>query len=234
MRSLYVVLVLVSAACMNSHPGSVVEIANDACVTCHQDEYDATSMPTHTTVAPTPFPTSCADCHRTSSWQPALGGLHPAPPKFPIASGPHRGIKCLDCHNLDIMAPSTLGANTDCVACHPDSSELRSDHQGASGPQGEPYAYTPDVRNFCLTCHPTGTAYKHKFPRRHHGANACTDCHDRSTGPDAGGQNVTCFKSGCHSLGEEDRRHDGGSYTRAKDGTNHFCLKCHADGRGDD
>lgn len=230
MRSLYVVLVLMTASCLQSHPGDIVEISLDRCVACHQNEYDATSMPVHITVAPTPFPTTCGDCHRTTSWQPALEGLHMG--QFVI---PHFGAQCLECHDLDIAAPAKLGADTDCVACHPDSSELQSDHAGAMSEQGQPYAYTPDVRNFCLTCHPKGTAYKHRFRRTGHHNVACAKCHDRSSGlPDAGGQNVTCFGSGCHSQTKEDNREDHGTrYEREKDGTNHFCLECHERGDGD-
>jgi hypothetical protein len=234
-RMLIVVLALV-AGCMQSHPDQIVEITQESCATCHTTEYDATSVPPHTTAG---FPTTCGDCHRTTDWHPALGGLHPEP-KFAVTSGPHGGVKCLVCHDLDSPAPSTAGADTNCIQCHPDSRDQRDSHVGTLGPQGQPYAYSEAVPNFCLTCHPTGRANKHpdkKFPRTGPHNRPCTTCHDRSAGPDAAGANTTCLNSGCHSLGEEDRQHreENGYTSRRGDGSNrHFCLECHPTGGGGD
>lgn len=228
-----VLMITIATACTQSHSGQVVEIRNEACVTCHQIEFDATSAPVHETSG---FPTTCADCHRTTDWQPALGGLHPDP-AFPIAAGPHGEIKCLTCHDLDVAAPSAAGANTDCVQCHADSKYQRDSHAGARGPQGQAYAYTPEVRNFCLSCHPQGRANKHpddRFPRNGDHNTACVNCHDRSVGPDTDGGNTTCLSGGCHSLSREDSHHreENGYAAKRGDGSNrHFCLECHPRGR---
>jgi len=230
MKGSSLALLALVSACMQSHSADVVEITQESCVACHTLDYEASSVPPHMTSG---FPTTCADCHRTTDWQPALGGLHPEP-KFAVTSGPHDGAKCLVCHDLDSPAPSTAGADTDCVQCHPDSRGLRDGHVGALGPQGQTYAYTAEPRNFCLTCHPKGSAYKHRFVRKGEHARPCTSCHDRSAGPDTGGANVTCLNSGCHSLGEEDREHreQGGYASKRGDGSNrHFCLDCHPTGR---
>lgn len=246
-RSLAVLLVL--GSCLQSHDDSRVQVRQEDCVTCHLVDYDGTTEPPHT-AAPTAtgtveFPKTCADCHKTTSWKPALGGLHPPPPQFPIANGaPHVDIACLTCH-VDLNTTAVAGANTDCVQCHPDDRTQRDSHAGVKSPQGASYAYTPDVRNFCLTCHPAGLAKKHprdQFPLTGPHDAPCLECHDRASGlPDMDGMNTTCIASGCHSLSEEDRHHreEGGTrYTQLRgDGSNrHFCLdsRCHPDGRKHD
>jgi len=236
MRGSLLALLALISACMQSHSAQAVEIRQEDCVTCHTLDYEASSLPPH---APSGFPTTCADCHRTSDWQPALGGLHPEPP-FAVTSGPHGGVKCLACHDLDILAPSTAGANTNCIQCHPDSKGQRNSHPaGTRGPQGQTYAYTADVPNFCLTCHPAGRANKHpkdRFPLTGNHNRACTTCHDPNIQPN-NAANTTCLNSGCHSLGEEDRQHrEERRYpTTRGDGSNrHFCLACHPSGGGGD
>lgn len=239
-------LPLVLASCLQSHDDKRVAVRETDCVTCHLVDYDGTTQPPHGNVpganGPVEFPKTCGDCHRTTSWQPALNGLHPPPPQFPIASGPHDAIKCLACHDLDSLAPSAAGANTNCIQCHPDTADQRDSHTGVRGPAGQAYAYAPAVANFCLTCHPNGLAKKHpdnEFPRTGPHAASCTSCHDRASGiPDMDGMNTTCINGGCHSLAKEDDHHreEGGArYTQLRgDGSNrHFCLdsRCHPDGR---
>jgi len=230
-RSMIVVCVLV--ACTQSHTGQI-EIRQEDCAACHTADYDATTTPVHATAG---FPTTCADCHRNVDWVPALEGIHPEP-RFMVKAGPHGGIKCLVCHDLDAMLPSVAGANTNCLQCHPDDAYQRDSHVGVRGPAGQTYAYTSAQRNFCLTCHPAGTALKHpndRFPRTGDHNAPCSTCHDRASGvPDQGGMNTTCITSGCHSLAEENDHHrEVGEYASARgDGSNrHFCLQCHPTGR---
>lgn len=42
------------------------------CVTCHLADYQGTDSPRHEGR----FPTTCADCHSTDAWIPALGGAN--------------------------------------------------------------------------------------------------------------------------------------------------------------
>jgi hypothetical protein len=224
------VLLLGLVACVQSHDDKRVSVRGEDCVTCHRVDFDTTQAPPHAAVpsvtGAVAFPTTCADCHRTSSWQPALGGLHPSP------------------HNLELGSTSVAGANTNCVQCHPDDTEQRDSHKGVRGPTGQAYAYAPAVQNFCLSCHPQGLAKKHpdtEFPRTGPHATPCDSCHDRASGlPDMDGLNTTCINSGCHTLSKEDSNHrdEGTRYTQARgDGSNrHFCLAsgCHPDGRKND
>ncbi|HEY5946153.1 MAG TPA: hypothetical protein VIV40_11710, partial [Kofleriaceae bacterium] len=166
------------------------------------------------------------DCHRTTSWAPALAGLHPDG-KFP-RNAAHRNIACLKCHDVDSPASSVAGADTNCIQCHPNTSTLASDHNGVLAVDSTPYSYRAEVLNFCLSCHPAGTAFHHNevFSRSHGGQDGtCTNCHIRSLGPD--NVNVTCKNAGCHTQPGIDGRHrEVSSY----DPNN--CLRCHRGGRG--
>ncbi|HTM19382.1 MAG TPA: hypothetical protein VL172_02705 [Kofleriaceae bacterium] len=218
-------LPLALAAACTAH-GSAVEIRADDCVLCHRADYDGAAPP-----HPGHFPTTCADCHLTDGWVPALGGNHPET-QFPIGSGAHAGIGCRDCHDLT-AGPSTGGANTNCIGCH----EHRRDvvdpiHEGIDG-----YGWDPSAPHFCLTCHPDGQAANHPeaaFPISSgpHSGLACTDCHDRDRGPDRDGANTDCI--GCH-LGVHtqgrmaDAHNEVGNYSWQPDQPN-FCLRCHPRG----
>lgn len=240
-RTALIVTTALLAACFESHKG-VQELRGDDCYTCHVDDYDATSMPVHT--APTvDFPTACVNCHKTTDWQPALEGNHPAEIVFPIQSGAHATTPCLQCHDLDVGLPSSAGANTNCIGCHPNDAYQRDAHVGTTSVAGTPYQYRADIANFCLVCHPKGTALKHpddKFPRTGDHNASCVTCHDRSAGNDAQGANTTCLVSGCHSLGEEDGQHrEVNNYTATRNGpwpqpnltSRNFCRVCHPRGR---
>lgn len=233
------VLVLVFAGgCFESHPSNMQELANEACYTCHTPDYNGTTAPVHRDNADV-FSTACVNCHRTTSWKPALEGLHDV--TFIIDSGIHANIKCLACHDLDSGLPSKAGANTNCIQCHPQTQALDDSHIGATQDVTNiPYQYQSSKPSFCVDCHPTGRAPHHPddlFPRTNHHAVACNTCHIKPDGPDTKGMNTTCVDGACHhTLSWSDGRHNGdvGSYPGIRgDGSNkHFCLdsRCHPDG----
>lgn len=142
------------------------------CVSCHLDDYNATTNPNHTAAG---FPTDCADCHTIYGWSPATfdhDGLY-----FPIYSGEHGGEwnQCSDCHEV----PNNFSVFT-CISCHEhNQQEMDDEHQGVQG-----YIYES---NACLSCHPDGSkgnAFNHSisiFPLTGaHLAVNCQQCH--STG----------------------------------------------------
>jgi hypothetical protein len=141
---------LSAPACLADHPAGAVEVGGGDCYSCHRPDYEATTMPAH----PGMFPTTCADCHMTSAWQPALGGAHPES-AFPIRSGPHSGFGCFDCHDPENLGPSSVdGANTDCIGCHTgEHSRTKMDEKHQEEPG---YVWDDGMPHFCLTCHPTG------------------------------------------------------------------------------
>lgn len=179
-------LALVLGACFQQQHASGTDVSGLECATCHIDLYNAS--PTHAG-----RPTTCADCHNTTDWG-ASG--HPEN-AFPIASGAHKGIDCATCHVASRGSPSK-GANTDCVQCHPQS-KADPDHSGVSG-----YQYDGNTKNFCLTCHPDGTAKSHPespFPIKsgNHVGIACATCHNPARGS-VPSQNIDCYGGGaCHS-----------------------------------
>lgn len=224
------------ASCLQAHDGQT-EVRGEQCATCHLDDFNVTSQPPHRENA---FPESCGDCHKNTGWQPALEGLHPSEPKFPLTAQPHAKIKCLDCHELG-SGPSKAGANTNCVRCHKLTLAVMAQHDGAKSAQGVAFQYSGDVKNFCFSCHPSGRITRHMAsnPFRLSGPHKayCVRCHDRALGDINNKDNTTCLRSGCHSLGKLNGEHEGATYGTLRDtGSPHFCLdsRCHPDGRKHD
>ena len=254
--SLAVLALALVAACFDSHGGQQA-INKDDCGTCHIAEFNATGPTPEFPAAPV-HPGSmgctvkdCAQCHRTTTWANSLGGCdHPetatAAPStgFPLHSlgTQHTNIKCIDCHSDAITAEtgatSHLGANTDCIGCHPNDSSQQQNHVGVlyetGARTGQPYAFLPDDRRFCLDCHPQGLALGHgknnPFDLPHHHS-TCGQCHDNASGlGHQGGADVTCMRGGCHDGNGSDRAH------HADTGHHPGCLAqgCHPDGRSHD
>jgi hypothetical protein len=231
-RLTLVLLTLSVAGCFQSHPSDRVELMGKDCNGCHAKDWLATTAPVHPST-PQVFSTACVNCHRTVSWQPALEGLHSE--TFLMATGAHAPIACLDCHDLDRGLPSKAGANTNCIQCHPDDAHQRDAHVGVTSLTNTPYVYQADVVNFCLQCHPSGVADKHPddlFARRGNHDVPCADCHDRSSGPDTKGRNVTCVDSRCHHTlafadGVEDHRSAMYQTARGDGSSRNFCHQCH-------
>ena len=230
-RSLCALVLCLAASC-HEHPASQVEVTGEDCVACHESDYQRAEPP-----HPGVFPRTCASCHRTASWTPALAGPHPDR-AFPLRPGTHGGIDCFDCHDPD-RGPSTDGANTDCVGCHTGEharGAMADVHRGIAE-----YVFDAARPNFCLSCHPAGEAAGHpddRFPISSgaHEGFACADCHDRAAGPDQGGDNTDCIgcHTGAHSRARmDDTHHEEGGYRWQPDVPN-FCLDCHPRGRAED
>lgn len=113
------------------------------CVGCHQQDYDSSPYPGHQDFAMT-----CTDCHTTKAWKPASGGTHPEK-DFPIATGPHEVVECMECHD-SALGPNGK-SNTDCIQCHKRSRWDAEHHEVRDYPSG------PAPVNFCLNCHARGT-----------------------------------------------------------------------------
>ena len=231
-RLAIVIALMTLGACFQSHPQGQQELSGQDCYTCHTSNYEATAAPVHRD-APATYSTSCANCHSMTGWQPALEGLHNE--MFVITQGAHANIACQGCHDLSTGLPSKLGANTNCIQCHPDNMPLTTQHVGVTLFVNQPYVYQPTVPNFCVQCHPTGLGEQHPepaFARTGNHAVVCGDCHDRTRGPDTKGKNVTCIESRCHHTvraTDGTNGHEGGDYDKIRgSGTDPtFCHKCH-------
>jgi len=239
------------AACLESHNGTNQVVRNSDCYNCHVPEYVATGGPAFPDPVPMHTDASkgcskdCIQCHTTATWVNQLGGcVHPEA-NFPLSTQntKHTNLKCIDCHSDAITvatgATSVKGANTDCIACHPNDSAQKQNHIGvvydAGTLVGQPYAYSTTDHRFCLDCHPKGLAVGHgpgnPFTLPHHGS-TCAQCHDTASGlGHAKGADVTCVGSGCH------RTHNdppSGTGVHVGSGISPSCIMsgCHPNGRG--
>jgi len=125
-----------------------------SCVSCHLDDYNATTDPNHSSAG---FPTTCEDCHNsTSDWGDAEFDHDQL--YFPIYSGRHEGewTTCTaECHVVpDNYANFSCGLNG---ICHEhDESRMINQHDEVSG-------FTYNAQE-CYSCHPDGRAEDKMLP----------------------------------------------------------------------
>jgi len=121
--------------CSRCHAGGQFTALPLACANCHIARYNATANPPHAQYG---FPTTCENCHDTRAW-----GDGTFTHRFPITSGAHRGMACVNCH------VSGIGTTFECIQCHTHAqSAMASRHSGNRN-----YAW---VSQRCYQCHPNG------------------------------------------------------------------------------
>ena len=132
----------VGVTCTQCHVNGVYKGLATTCVSCHQQDYNASTNPNHATSG---FPTTCETCHGTSGWTPSTFNHATS---FPITAGsshaPGRWTTCADCHTSasDFRVYS-------CITCHAHAkTTMDSRHSGNSR-----YSY---VSTACYSCHPRG------------------------------------------------------------------------------
>jgi hypothetical protein len=154
--------------CTDCHVNNNYNITATACVSCHQQDYNAAVSP----VPHSGFPTTCLQCHDTVAWTNGkfdhsttgftLTGLHTVPPR-----------QCTDCHvNNNYNLTSTA-----CVTCH------LKDFQGTTNPNH----VSSNFPQNCQQCHSTSTWLNAIFDHSTTGfqltglhtvpPRQCTDCH---------------------------------------------------------
>ena len=147
--------------CASCHVGEppVYQDTPQACVGCHQDDYDRSPEPGHDA-----FPTTCQDCHSTEQWVPALSTLdHPWP-----LEGAHAQASCLGCHVGN--PPVYQSTPTVCVGCH----QADYDRNAFEGHDAFP--------TVCQDCHTNDkwvpAQFDHTWPLEGaHAQAACSSCH---------------------------------------------------------
>jgi hypothetical protein len=150
--------------CLACHADQVYKGRSVACVSCHQDRYNATTNPNHRANS---FPTSCESCHNTVEWR---GAFDHSKTRFPLNGG-HQAAVCADCHADGVYK----GRSMVCASCHQQDFDVTSapKHSAAGFP------------NTCEACHTTvqwkGALFDHSqtaFPLAGgHLAASCIDCH---------------------------------------------------------
>jgi hypothetical protein len=127
-----------TAKCASCHKNGQYQGLPTDCFGCHSNDYNGATKPPH---AAEVYPTSCEFCHSTNpGWAPPLWNHETY---FPIDSGKHSSVKCIDCHT------STNYPVFDCIDCHThNKTDTDNKHQGVKG-----YQYDSP---HCYACHPRG------------------------------------------------------------------------------
>lgn len=133
--------------CSACHSGGVFTGTPSACVACHQADYNGTTDPNHVALG---FPTTCQDCHSTSTWSGATFNHI----WFPIVGGDHGGLTCTECHQVPGNSMSFS-----CIHCHEHrQSEMDDAHNDVQG-----YVWQSGA---CYQCHPNGQEHARSSARR--------------------------------------------------------------------
>ena len=166
-----------SAQCVSCHSSGYAGTPSE-CRNCHQTNYNAAQVPSHTAAG---IPVECKTCHTAASWKPsifmhsstgfALTGAHAA---IVQCSTCHHGNTtsaqpaCISCHQAQYNnAPGHVANNfpTDCRLCHNNNSWLSAsfNHSQTNFPLTGVHLTVA-----CVSCHASGYA----------GTSAeCRNCH---------------------------------------------------------
>jgi len=186
-----------AASCQQCHTGGVFEGTPQDCYSCHLGDYNG--APDHVSGG---FPTSCQECHGTTTWD----GANFDHSFYPL-TGAHDAASCQSCHEGGIFA----GTPQDCYSCH------LSDYNGAPDHQAGNFSHA------CEDCHTTvtweGAGIDHSFfPLT--GAHATTTCESCHVGGVFQGTPNDCYS--CH-LSDFN-----GAPNHLSGGFSHACEDCHS------
>ncbi len=227
-----------SASCSDCHAGNVYAGTPNQCVDCHQLDYDTAADPDHVTPSFT-FPTTCRQCHSTSSWQ--------------GASFSHAGItsSCVSCHLPDYQGATspnhvTYNFPQSCEQCHATSSWTVSNFShagissGCSNCHMADYASTTSPNHAqagfgtsCESCHTSTNNWGQDnwshpdFPIQtgRHAGIACATCHTQP----GNFSSFNCTNCHAHRQSEMNSEHeDVGGYVFGPQ----TCYQCHPNGNG--
>lgn len=222
-----------STDCSACHAKGVYTGTPRSCVACHQQDYDNASDPDHRANS---FPTSCEQCHSTSSWQGAVfnhagirtGCVQCHLDEYKGTTRPNHSdagfpTSCEQCHNTSSWEGAVFthaGIRTGCVECH------LGDYQGTTRPNHKAAGFPTS----CEICHQTRSwtpaTFDHRFPitTGHHANLDCGDCHPNPRNFAA----FTCISCHTHSQREMDGEHDD---VRGYVYESNACLSCHPSGQ---
>ena len=152
--------------CASCHVGGRFAGTRADCYGCHVGNYESVKNPDHVKSS---FPTDCASCHATSTWQNAT--FNHALARFPL-TGAHMQASCTQCH----VGGQYTGISSQCSNCH------LANFQKTTNPNHVTAGFPQD----CSLCHTTaqwaGAAFNHTtkttFPLTgSHVPLSCTQCH---------------------------------------------------------
>jgi len=177
------------------------------CVSCHLNNYNATTNPSHVTAK---FSTDCKTCHATSNWQSTTFN-HNTGTTFPLTGG-HIGVACISCHSKGYT-----GTSTECVSCHLTNynATKNPDHVAAKFPTDCKTCHTPIAWQPSTFNHSTSTTFP--LTGAHIAVN-CIDCHSKGYV----GTSVECVS--CHLTNYNATKNP--AHATAKYSTD--CKTCHS------
>jgi hypothetical protein len=128
--------------CTKCHTNNNYSNLSPDCYGCHKDDYNSATNPVHSSGC---YATNCSSCHNTNpGWKPTSFNHEN---HFPISSGDHSGISCIECHT------NPANCTFSCIDCHEHSqSSMNNEHNGESG-----YSWNSSA---CFNCHPRGQSDK--------------------------------------------------------------------------
>ncbi len=185
-------------------------IGND-CISCHQQDYDATQSPNHTK---SNFSTDCIECHNPlgNGWSTNSIGNHDF---FPLTQG-HDIQDCTQCHKT----ANYSDADPNCISCH------QTDYDSTTDPNHSNIGFSTD----CASCHTTNPGWtpatiNHDFfpLTQGHDIQDCTQCHKTANYSDADPNCVSCHQTDYD--GTTDPNHSNTGFSTD-------CASCHTTNSG--
>ena len=167
--------------CNQCHTTGNYSDASSECVTCHQNDYNNTANPNHSSAG---FPDDCVLCHTTDpGWTPAT--IDNA--FFPLTLA-HDIQDCNQCHTTGNYSD----ASAECVTCH------QNDYDNTTNPNHSSAGFSTD----CVSCHTTdpgwtpATINHDFFPLTlAHDIQDCNQCHTSGNYSDASPECNTCHNN---------------------------------------
>lgn len=188
-----------NAKCFSCHVGTppVFEQTPGECVACHRADYDKSPYPGHDK-----FPLTCADCHTTTAFRPALHAQteralpeSKTKPSHGAGKAHHRAVTPVPAQRATEPTAAIGEAETPAPA--------PSSHERVHPESQFPIATGPHSGIGCQTCHDQGGAM--------------------------GKGNTDCVQ--CHKRSRFDPKHEGVRNYPAGDAPVNFCVACHTRGR---
>jgi len=191
--------------CVQCHINNQLQGIPRECYGCHQDDYMATTDPSH---SQNNFPQTCLTCHNENAWVPATFDHNLS--QFPL-TGAHVSVACNSCH-----AGGYQNTPTACYACH------QSDYNSVT----DPNHVQNNFDHICTVCHTTAawqpSTFNHastQFPLTGaHTTVACVSCHAN------GYQNTPTDCYSCHA----DNYNSATDPNHVQNNFAHDCTQCHS------
>ncbi len=199
--------------CESCHQNQNFTTAGANCFSCHRENYDQTTAPSHKAAG---FPTTCEFCHRPSdvTWQ-ATGFNHST--IFPLL-GQHATASCQSCHRNNVYT----GLPHDCLSCH------RSNYDATTNPNHRAAGFPTT----CEGCHNAGDPnwnapnFNHSQYFKLVGAHATLGCESCHKNGQYQGTPRDCY--GCHRNDYQGAKNPN----HVASGFSTHCDSCHSASAG--